>query len=865
MPFDAGAVYGRLLFDISDFDRKAAQLRTQSQTVTRQGINPADFASQAWARSIIGLTGGFLKLGGTIAIVTIGIRQFTALVTKGVGSLDRMNATALRLAGTLKTVRPDISFGEALERARALVGVADRLDAIFSGTGAELVSLVDIASRFGIEIDLTTERAQQQFVAFAELIKMFNVNLPLEIAAFSEIRSLVSGVAVRGAEVARALQLQGVNLKEQVPLWIEQGRLINEIIERFPGLTEQVARQSGLLSTLRSSWQSIVERVLRAAFVPALEDLIRLQAALNGAVFENGQLTGRAQVFVESLRDLWAGVSGTVQGIAPILGGVVDLTLIMLRGVSAIAKGIGLVAILIRDMAQNKSWREIEDNLNRIAFANEQAFDPAQARGVRKATKDLRDEFFATAEGAEFLFKTGQIGADELIKRLTKFRDETATTTEEGLERWAQLTLKIADLEDDRTKKAEQGAKKRADEEEKVRRAVADVQADILELEGRTFEARLARIREEGREIAKATGNEVLARRAAALKELDLRREMQQDAQKIVLEGIDDILEVTQAGGLRELLQATQAEQERLQAIRDGARARLITEQQAAAMITQTERTASLQRLQIFQQTMAAMQERLKTLQVEFSRTQSNIVDIDIQINRKRGEIAGKSQADILESEQNRLRQATRGESLSTQDRIRFNQQLQQTIEQRIDLMKDEPLNYFKVQDLQQQLNRARRDEVDLLKAARAEAEVTAQKQIDAIGKAKTEIVAFQGQFMTVLQALQTGAGDTMNRLIQALGQIAPQQIVKAWTDAVAAIKAQLGTLPPGTGIGQLPGGSPVAAPGPSIGAQVNVNGVTIQVNTPARRDLFQQMLDWLLTDPQARQQVEAALARGRL
>jgi hypothetical protein len=630
MAFDVGAVVGRLQLDTTDFEQNGRRAIKTSQDLaatlprpwveaeaasagahaeigrTPGLVGAARQATQGWAGDMVKLGGSFILAQAGLFGFVQGARTLVGVVSRGVGAIDEMEAAAIRMAGTFVDIQPSLSFDRALAQAREMVAVAQRLDAVFSGTGQDLVGLLELSARFGITFDLATEKGQRGLVVLGELVSKMNPSVEFQRAAFSEIRALVEGIARPGAMIARSLEMQGVNLKEQVPLWIRQGEVAERLQAAFPGLTAQLDAQRGLLSVMRSSWQSIVTRLLQRGMLPAYRDMVGLQQTMNAALFDqNGELTRGGRIIVGLLQAGWEAVASTVKVVLPLLremAPVLGAGLVILTGmakamavVATTTRGFvgALVALSKRDFAGALEAIDAAAlDIERIdlpgyfmRLAKGEAAAATEGFRLERTLVDQRAAFLKTAEGIEYLHETGQITFDAMVRRLKEVRDQTDDTTEDGAKAWFDLDRKIRKLEEDRTKKVQEETAKRAEAERRLRAAV-------LEATGRTLEAQLAAIEERRRKFAEEAGDAAGAERLAGLERLRALREAFDRGRALVVRGTEELLQARGEGYRAELFQTQEALRARLREVEEAERAGIVSAADAARARLEAEQTA---------------------------------------------------------------------------------------------------------------------------------------------------------------------------------------------------------------------------------------------------------------------------------
>jgi len=281
-----------------------------------------------------------------------------------------MRMRAAGMAAMMQQMYPEAPFEKVLDFTTKLLPVVERMDEVFSGTGDQLMQMADFMLKFGMSAEVIkvvtdeTGEAKKNFVAMAEAIKAVTAGQNFQIQLAQELRALSSGQARINAALMQLLIAQNAELKKMIPLWIKQGTLLENIAPYLEGFVKSADEVAKLLSTQRSTWETIVNRVLRAALIPAYEDITKLQEYLNKLIFDaKGDLTDIGEILTTTIQGGWEAIRLYVQNTYEFLRALLGLLGPILRDVLGIQGGweATLKAVLQILALVGELWRKVAD------------------------------------------------------------------------------------------------------------------------------------------------------------------------------------------------------------------------------------------------------------------------------------------------------------------------------------------------------------------------------------------------------------------------------------------------------------------------------------------------------------------------
>lgn len=266
-------------------------------------------------QEISGIGASSTVMTAGIVAATVALGSLFAAVQKGIKSIDDLKVAQASMASAAASNDPSQSFDKLYETSGRIVEKVYELDRAFIGTGDELLQLSDSMVTFGMGIDLSTKKQQDQFVAFANMIKMMTRGQDFQRQAYQEIRALMEGADVQGALLVKKLEAAGVNVKAMVPEWREQGILLEKIMDILPGYGQGSKEIEKTLQAQKSSMETITYKILREGMAGAYEDITKLVKGINDSLMDQNGLTEKGRKIVDLLQLGWDAVKTAASGV----------------------------------------------------------------------------------------------------------------------------------------------------------------------------------------------------------------------------------------------------------------------------------------------------------------------------------------------------------------------------------------------------------------------------------------------------------------------------------------------------------------------------------------------------------------------
>jgi len=249
---------------------------------------------------------------------------------KGIKSIEDLRQAQISLASAFATNDPSVPFERMNRIAGGVVEKIQEMDRAFVGTAQELTVLIDAWATYGGAVDLSTQKTQDQFVVFANIVKLMTRGQDFQRQAMQEVRALMEGANVQGAMIVKKLAAMGVNTKVMIPLWREQGVLLENIIRILPGYVEGSKEIEKTLSAQAATLSTMTYKILRGAMAPAYKDIVGFVTNINDYLIEQEGLVTAIQIAWEA-----------VKTVAKVLGAIFEGWVLIFRELNGLVERFG--------------------------------------------------------------------------------------------------------------------------------------------------------------------------------------------------------------------------------------------------------------------------------------------------------------------------------------------------------------------------------------------------------------------------------------------------------------------------------------------------------------------------------------------
>lgn len=230
-------------------------------------------------------------------------------VQAGIDTMDKMRLSTASIAGAMMTNDPSMKFAEGWGRANAVIMKTYEMVGRFVGSARELQILAESMTTFGFKIDLTTRKAQDQFITFANILKVITAGQNFEIQAFQELRALDQGQNFQGAMLARRLQAVGVqNVRETVQQWKEQGIFLEKVNELLGGYVQMSGEIAKNVDAQKKSTEALVKLTLASGLREVYWDISTTLQAINKEMVGDDGGPGWSKILAEHIRSSYTDI-----------------------------------------------------------------------------------------------------------------------------------------------------------------------------------------------------------------------------------------------------------------------------------------------------------------------------------------------------------------------------------------------------------------------------------------------------------------------------------------------------------------------------------------------------------------------------
>lgn len=256
---------------------------------------------------------GVTAVAGAVgAVMAPAIREAVALI-------DELNRSAISMAAAAVTAEKSMSFPDALKNAKAIQGEIQKISGGFAGTERELNKIAEAMVQWGMGLDLTNDKAKENFLTFANTLKALTKGQNLSFQAHQEIRALMMGQVRASSALVMALERAGVNVREMVPKWVEQGTVLENIVKALPGYAHSVKEITNTVESQKNKTESILNIIKREGLKQAYDDILGIQKSINDYLFQGNELTKEGKQLVEALKTAYEFLRALVMGLGTLV------------------------------------------------------------------------------------------------------------------------------------------------------------------------------------------------------------------------------------------------------------------------------------------------------------------------------------------------------------------------------------------------------------------------------------------------------------------------------------------------------------------------------------------------------------------
>lgn len=291
-----------------------------------------------------------------INLVTTALGQVGQEFTRGLQSVEDYKVKVASMSAFLTTFDKALNttnlaqvFAYSKENAQNLVLTMEMLDARTIATGKDLTTMAEQFIKGGVTIDTTNKQVLDGFVNIANATKLLTQGQNQEIQMRQEIRALTQGNVRDSNILMQTLSAIDPRIQEHIQLWKQQGTIIQNVGKLLYGFGPAVDDLNDTWAIVGSTMETIHNKVLRDAFVPTHQSLIKLAQDWNRALMDsNGNLTGLSKNIQSVIKGTMATVGFVTEYVWEI-GKAVAIYGSIALGITAVKNGLivinGLISI----------------------------------------------------------------------------------------------------------------------------------------------------------------------------------------------------------------------------------------------------------------------------------------------------------------------------------------------------------------------------------------------------------------------------------------------------------------------------------------------------------------------------------------
>lgn len=478
---------------VDDKGRPVINQVTGSMKELAAATNQADAAARAHGgatksadSSMAGLARSVLRLYAAYYVVSPGIQGVTGLLMQGVKAIDDYNLSIAKMAAMMTGMMEPNGKGlaqqyqDAYAYAKQLNVMIEQVDKNTLLNAMDLRQITEEMLKQGVVVDTNNKKQVEAFTNISNALAVIAAGAPnKEIQLRQEIRALLQGELRDTDQLAKMLNAQTGDLKNQIALHRQQGDLIEWLGEQLRGFAAAQGDINSSWEAMRTSLETIYNQVLRAGFKSAFADITGSARGLSDWATQHkaqiAEILEKGYVYVKivfyDIKNLAMDVWSIMKGYEPLLrtfGGlaltvadrfgdiyaalkpIAQITGTILQGWLEIASAIVRFnpAVLAARMAvegPGAIWQDVKDTYGRgkdIAAtlkSYKMADIPNRMKAEVAARRAYRDELLENLVGSSYDIE-GWGGGGKNFKLKPPAPDDK---TKNAAEQWAKT---IADL-----------------------------------------------------------------------------------------------------------------------------------------------------------------------------------------------------------------------------------------------------------------------------------------------------------------------------------------------------------------------------------------------------------------------------------
>ena len=206
--------------------------------------------------------------------------------TSGLKAVDDFQMSVVQMAATITSLQGGDNIAENYKTAKEYAeGLQVTLMKVDANTSLNLSNLQQITfemTKQGVLLDTNNQQQVEAFTRIANAVAVYSNNGRNEMQVRQEISALLRGEVDQNSQLASMIQrtVDGP-LKQQIDKWKQSGTLLEELSKRLGGFGEASQDIGNMWSSIKSSFETAVNVILKAGFTDIVKDLVGWGEKLN--------------------------------------------------------------------------------------------------------------------------------------------------------------------------------------------------------------------------------------------------------------------------------------------------------------------------------------------------------------------------------------------------------------------------------------------------------------------------------------------------------------------------------------------------------------------------------------------------------
>ena len=285
----------------SEIKALGAQMNVSQTSIGRVTAGMSEFGkstgfSMARLKDMVVQIGLYTVAFSALNAVVGGVKDEFMRGLSAVEDFDLKVATSAAFIATFSKNLEGADIAGVYDRAAGYAGrlneKLEMIDAHTIASGKHLQLMSETFIQHGVLLDINNKKQVDGFTNIATALTMVTAGQNQDIQMRQEINALMLGQVRSTDRLANLLTNIDPQLKQHLKTWREEGTVIENIGELLKGFASNTGSLQNQWITVGSTMETIHDRILRDAFRPMFEDLIKLAKALNSSLMDSeGNLT----------------------------------------------------------------------------------------------------------------------------------------------------------------------------------------------------------------------------------------------------------------------------------------------------------------------------------------------------------------------------------------------------------------------------------------------------------------------------------------------------------------------------------------------------------------------------------------------